>query len=367
MPQQTTFRLPMKGAGYQTLQQGLEDIPEIKAHEVLLRLKAASLNFRDVAISKGTYPFPVKDDVVPCSDAAGIIEEIGSAVTDLHQGDWAIINFDPTNLYGPQKGKIHTIDNGVSLEIRVYSDVHIDWNNAFGGPIDGMLRQHIAVPANAIVPIPRDTELSWAQLAALVCTGTTAWNALYGCLPLKPGKTVLFQGTGGVSLTGLLLAKAAGATTIITSSSDNKLQMVREKYGVDHVINYRTNQDWADEASKITAGKGVDLIFENGGSGTIAQSIRCCARGGQIAVIGLMSPAREMPDVTRLVLGKGCIIRGINVGAKHLTEELVQFVCGHNLQMPVEKVFQFTLEDIIAAYKYIESGVHIGKVCIQIC
>lgn len=241
-----------------------------------------------------------------------------------------------------------------------------DWNNAFGGPVDGMLRQYVAVPSDAIISIPKSTTLSWPQLAGLVCTGTTAWNALYGNMPLKPGHTVLFQGTGGVSMTGLILAKAAGATTIITSSSDDKLKIAQEKYGVDYVINYKKTPEWADEANKITGGQGVDFIFENGGSGTIAQSIKCCARGGQIAVIGFLSAAKEMPDVASLVLDKGCVVRGINVGAKQLTEDLVRFVCSKRLQMPVEKVFGFTHEDVIAAYKYMESGSHIGKICIQV-
>ena len=229
-----------------------------------------------------------------------------------------------------------------------------------------MLRQYVAVPASAIVLVPQSTTLSWAQLAGLVCTGTTSWNALYGNLPLRPGQTVLLQGTGGVSMTGLMLAKAAGATTIITSSSDDKLKMAQEKYGVDHVVNYKKTPEWADEVNKITGGGGADFIFENGGSCTIAQSIKCCARGGQIAVIGFLSQAKEMPDVASLVLDKGCVVRGINVGAKQLTEELVQFVCRQNLQMPVEKVFDFTLEDVIAAYKYMESGSHIGKICIRV-
>ena len=229
-----------------------------------------------------------------------------------------------------------------------------------------MLRQYIAVPASAIVKIPYTSKLSWAQLAGLVCTGTTSWNALYGNLPLKPGQTVLFQGTGGVSMTGLMLAKAAGANTIITSSSDDKLRMAKEKYGADHLINYKTTPNWAEKTNELTNGHGADFIIENGGSGTIAQSIECCARGGQIAVIGFLEPAKEMPDVASLVLGKGCIVRGINVGAKQLTEDLVAFVCSKDLQMPVEKTFGFSRDEILEAYKYLESGSHVGKIAINI-
>ncbi|KAK4580457.1 hypothetical protein LTR86_000660 [Recurvomyces mirabilis] len=344
MAQQTVFRLPSKGAGYDKLSEHSEPVPKPQAHEVLLKIHATTLNYRDIVIANGGYPFPVKDNVVPLSDAAGTIEEVGEAVQGLKKGDWAISNFDITNLYGPQQ----------------------NWLNGLGGPIDGVLRQYIAVPATAIVKIPSSTKLSWSQLASLVCTGTTAWNALYGNLPLKPGQTVLFQGTGGVSTTGLMLAKAAGAKTIITSSSDEKLKMVREKYGADFCVNYKSTPDWAAEVNRITEGHGADFVFENGGSGTIAQSIACVARGGQIAVIGFLSQAKEMPDVAALVLDKGCIVRGINVGAKQLTEDLVKYVCGKDLSVPVEKNFGFERGQILEAFKYLESGGHVGKVCIGI-
>jgi len=229
-----------------------------------------------------------------------------------------------------------------------------------------MLRQYVVIPASAIVKIPQTTQLSWTQLAGLVCTGTTAWNSLYGNLALKPGQTVLLQGTGGVSMTTLILAKAAGAITIITSSSDEKLRMAKEKYGADHLINYKKTPHWAEEANKVTNGRGVDFIIENGGSGTIAQSIECIARGGVISVIGFLSPAQEMPDVASLVLGKGCVVRGINVGAKQLTEELVAFVCGKGIQMPVEKEFPFSREGVVEAYRYLESGSHVGKIGIRV-
>lgn len=229
-----------------------------------------------------------------------------------------------------------------------------------------MLQQYVAVPASAICKISKTTTLTWGQLAGLVCTGTTAWNALYGNLPLKPGHIVLFLGTGGVSMTGLMLAKAAGAITIITSSSDEKLKLAQEKYGADHLINYKKTPKWAEEANKITNGRGANFIFENGGSGTIAQSISCIARGGIIAVIGFLSQAEQMPDVAGLVLDKGCIVRGINVGAKQLTEDLVAFVCAKNLQMPIEETYAFNREEIIKAYERLESGAHVGKICIQV-
>ena len=226
MAQQKVFRLPSKGAGYDAIKETSEPIPKIAPHEVLVKIHATTLNFRDLVIADGRYPFPAKDNVIPLSDGAGTIAEVGADVTGLQKDDWVISNFDVTNLYGPQK----------------------DWEHGLGGPIDGMLREYAAIPASAIVKIPKTTKLRWSQLAGLVCTGTTAWNSLYGNVPLKPGQTVLFQGTGGVSMTGLMLAKAAGAITIITSSSDDKLKMAKDKYGVDYTINYKETPDWDQEA-----------------------------------------------------------------------------------------------------------------------
>ncbi|RDW57284.1 hypothetical protein BP5796_12734 [Coleophoma crateriformis] len=345
MPNQTVFRLQSRGS-HHNIKQHSEPIPTIDSHEVLLKIRGLALNYRDLAVANGTYPFPVKAQVIPCSDAAGEIVQVGSQVSGLKVGDRVVASFDGTNLYGPQK----------------------DWDHAYGGPVDGFLRQFAALPATSTTKVPDEAKLSFMQMAALVCTGVTAWNAFYGNIPLKPGQTVLFQGTGGISATGLLLAKAAGARTIITSSSDDKLALVQEKYGADHVINYKTTPDWAAEAMCLTGGEGVDYILENGGSGTIKQSIDCIKMGGSIAVIGFLSAAKQedMPDVAGLALAKGCIVRGITVGSKQLLEELVRFVVNRELQPPVENTFGFDAEGIRAAFDHIQSGGHIGKICISV-
>lgn len=149
-----------------------EKIPTLDKHEVLLKVKSISLNFRDVAVSDGSYPFPVKDMVVPCSDACGEVVDAGTAVVNVGKGDLVVCTFDPTNFYGAQK----------------------NWNNGLGGPVDGVLRQYIAVPAAAVVKVPSDAGVPTASWASMVCTGVTAWNCLYGNIPLRPGQTVLFQG-----------------------------------------------------------------------------------------------------------------------------------------------------------------------------
>lgn len=209
---------------------------------------------------------------------------IGSAVKGLKPGDRVVANFDVTQMYGHM----------------------LDWNNGQGAAIDGTLRQYAVYAASALVKIPEECELSFVELSTLVCAGLTAWNALFGNAQLKPGQTVLFLDTEGVSIMGLQIAKAAGAVAIITSSSDEKLTFVQEKYGADHVINYKTLPDWASEVNKITQGRGVNFVLENGGAGTIKQSIVATSPGGSVAVIGHLAGMKQedMPNVCALVVGR---------------------------------------------------------------
>ncbi|KAF2021160.1 NAD(P)-binding protein [Aaosphaeria arxii CBS 175.79] len=345
MATQRVFRLPQR-TSIHDLTVGEEKVPEPAAHEVLVRIRSVALNFRDFAVSTGKYPFPVKENVVPCSDLAGEVVGLGSAVEDFSEGDKVIASFDLNTPSGAMQ----------------------DWLHSLGGVYDGALRQFIALPWAVLVKVSSSTSLGFSQLAALVCTGTTAWNALYGNMQLKPGQTVLLLGTGGVSITGLILAKAAGAQTIITSSSDSKLKHVQEKYGVDHIINYKSNPNWSEEVLRITGGRGADFIFENGGAGTIEQSINSVAYGGNIAVIGFLASADKdkMPDVAALALSKGAVVRGIMVGSTEHLREVTRFVTSKNLQVAVEKEFGFSREDVIAAFEYLVSGQHVGKICINV-
>ncbi len=178
----------------------------------------------------------------------------------------------------------------------------------------------------------------------------------------------IFLGTGGISLTALVFAKAAGATTIVTSSSDEKLEYVKSKYGADHTINYNKTPNWAAEVQRITNGKGVDHIIEVTGAGTIEQSIESVAHGGIISIIGFMAPLpqEKMPDVSFLTLSHSCVLRGVLGGSKQQLEEAVRFVGSRGLQMPLDKSFGFNREDIIAALEYVASGKHMGKVCINL-
>lgn len=164
------------------------------------------------------------------------------------------------------------------------------------------------------------------------------------------------------------MAKAAGAITIITSSSDSKLKYVKETYGADYTINYKSTPNWSEEVLNITNGHGADFIFENGGAGTIKESINSVAYGGSIAVIGFLAscPQDEMPDVAALALSKGAVVRGIMVGSKQHLEDVTRLVNSKKLKIPVEKEFGFKRDEVIAAFEYLTSGQHIGKVCIKV-
>lgn len=165
-------------------------------------------------------------------------------------------------------------------------------------------------------------------------------------------------------MTALVFAKAFGCTVIVTSSSDEKLKFVKDNFGADFGINYRTTPDWASEARRLTGGQGVDLVIENGGAGTIQQSLESIRMGGLITIIGFLSKPDEMPDVASLILAKGAIVRGIQVGAKQYLEELVQFVSARNLVIPISCTFPF--DQVHEAFEYLTGGSHVGKVCIEL-
>ncbi|KAF8858850.1 NAD(P)-binding protein [Acephala macrosclerotiorum] len=344
MPSQTVFRFASRD-GIDSLQAFTEPIPTITNHEILIKVRSVALNYRDIAIATSTYPLPVKDQVIPCSDMAGEVTQIGELVTGFSIGDAILAPPNSSFLYGPLREEYAA--------------------GAFGGPKDGMLREYIALSAHAVIKLPKSS-LGFADWAAVVCTGSTVWNAFYGNTALKPGDTVLLLGTGGVSITALIFARAAGATTIITSSSDKKLEYIKSKYGADYTINYKTHPNWAAEVQRITNGKGANHILEINGAATMEQSLNSVARGGAISVIGWSEAPQKMPDVARLSLVKGCIVRGVQGGSKEQLEEVVRFMGNRGLVSPVEKVFGFERDEIVEALKYVGSGEHVGKVCINL-
>ncbi|TFY79186.1 hypothetical protein EWM64_g4829 [Hericium alpestre] len=317
-----------------------EPISQPRAHEVLVRIHAVSLNFRDFAIPSGLYPFPIKDNVVPGSDMAGEVVSVGEGVEEFKIGDRVTANFDQTNWYGPQR----------------------NWHGALGAPIDGVLQQYRVFHEIGLLYVPK--HLTYEEASCWPCTGVTAWNALFGSVPIVPGQTVLFQGTGGVCMTGLQLAHAMGAKTIITSSSDQKLELAK-KMGATHVINYKKHPDWDKVVEELTDGEGADHVFDVVGVNEIEKCFNSVKQGGVISTIGFLGGEQKThPNVPLLALTTGAILRGINVGPKQLHEDLLRFVDTNQLRPHIDKVFPF--EQTKEAIEYLSKGQHSGKIVIKV-
>ncbi|KIY04192.1 uncharacterized protein Z520_00885 [Fonsecaea multimorphosa CBS 102226] len=318
--EQTVFRLTL-GKGLDGLQAFKEPLTAIGDYEVLIKVHSVAINYRDIAISRGIYPLAVKDNVVPCTDMAGEVLQVSKQVDNLSVGDAVVAAISSSTLYGTVKDQDHTL----------------------GSTQDGVLREYIVLPVHQVIKLPKSSH-TLTEWSAMVATASTMWNCFYGSSPLKPGQTVLIQGTGGVALTALIFARAAGATTIITSSSDEKLAAVKAKYRPDHTINYKTHPNWAAEVQRITNGDGADHIIENGGIGTIRQSIECAAMGGSIYLVGFLTgvPQGQVPDVVSLALSKGLRLQGILAGSKQQLEEAVRFIGSRNLPVPVDRTFAST-------------------------
>jgi NADPH:quinone reductase-like Zn-dependent oxidoreductase len=331
----------LPGAGIDALQ--CADLPQrdLGTGEVRVRVHAVSLNYRDLQVAGGNYLVNVDDPIIPCSDGAGEVIETGHGVHRVQPGDRVAGIFFPCWLdgrTGPDK-------------IR----------HALGGEVDGMLAEDVVLDEGALVRIP--PSISWVDACTLPCAGVTAWNALFeSSNGVRPGDTALFLGTGGVSVLGLQLARAAGLRTIITSSSDEKLERARD-LGAHHTINYRTTPEWQDEVLRLTDGVGAHVVLEVGGKDTVNRSVAACAMGGTVAVIGGVSgfggevnPAALLASAKRLA--------GVYVGSRAMFEQLLRFVAAAGLPPVVDRVFTFG--QAREAYRYMESGSHFGKVVIAV-
>ncbi|RAH53140.1 alcohol dehydrogenase [Aspergillus piperis CBS 112811] len=342
------FYLPEK-KGFDSLVLREVSKPSPKQGQILVRIKAISLNWRDGIIALGTYPFPGPDALVPGSDGAGIVEEVGEGVTEWKVGDRVLANFTQDHI----AGKL----NKQSLLSQL------------GGEIQGLLGEYFIFPKLGVVKIP--DYLTFEEASCLPCAALTAWNALYGLVPIRPGQTVLLQGTGGVSTFGLQIAHAAGATTIVTSSSDEKLAKAKE-LGATHLINYRKNPDWAVEAKRLTKGNGVDHIIEVGGTLTLQQSFDSIALHGLIHCIGhITNPdplgaGKELrgPDAAFLALDRVCIVRGVVVGSREQLQDMLECFEAHSIRPVIDRIFDFG--ETRQAYDYLWSSSHTGKVVIRI-
>ncbi len=315
---------------------------EVKAPgpgHVLVRMTAASLNFRDLLVVKGVYNPKMRRPLVPLSDGAGVVEEVGEGVTAWKAGDRVAGCFFQSWLEGD-----------VSAEKTA---------SALGGAIDGVLRERMVFDANGLVRTP--DHLSDEESATLPCAGVTAWHALFEHNRPAPGATVLIQGTGGVSMFALQLAHKAGLRTIVTSSSDAKLARARGM-GADQTINYKTEPEWDKSARDLTGDVGVDHVVEVGGSDTIARSLRAVRMGGTVSVIGVLSGA-EATVSPRALLMNSLRVQGIYVGSRAMFEHLNKALAAHNLKPVIDKTFHWT--EYKEALKYMEGQSHFGKICLR--
>lgn len=332
-----------KENGFDSLHFSEGPVPKVTENDVLVKFHAAALNYRDLIIPKGMYPFPLNFPVVPGSDGAGEVVEVGSKVTQFKKGDKVVTLFNQGHQYG---------------DIDAYATT-----TGLGGTIDGTLREYGVFNEQGLVKAPKN--LDYIETSTLTCAGLTAWNGLFGLKPLKPGQTVLVQGSGGVSVFALQFAKASGATVITTTSSPVKAEKLKQ-LGADHVINYKTDPNWGETARKLTGGIGVDHIIEVGGPGTLQQSFKCIKLEGVISVIGFLaqSDSKAQPTVMD-TLSSLCTVRGIYVGSKAMMQDMIRAVEANNIHPVVDQKI-FSLEQTRDAYEYMWAQKHFGKLTIKI-
>jgi NADPH:quinone reductase-like Zn-dependent oxidoreductase len=326
--------------------QGLDSLTPIERPDpqpgygqVVVRVRATSLNYRDLIIGKGQNP-AIAFPVIPMSDGAGDVVAIGEGVTRVKVGDRVAGIF----FQDWQAGEI-------SKSIM---------KSALGGEIDGMLSEYVVLDQAGVVLLPE--HLSYEEGATLPCAAVTAWHGLVSKGILKAGDTVLLLGTGGVSIFALQFAKLHGARVIITSSSDEKLAQAKAM-GADAAINYKQNPDWEKEVYRLTDRVGVDHVVEVGGSGTLEKSIQAVRYGGRISLIGVLTGFTGAIN-PQPILGKSIILQGIYVGSREMFEAMNRAIAQAQLKPAIDRAFPFT--EARAAYDYLQSGSHFGKVVIRL-
>lgn len=313
----------------------------LRPDEVRVRIHAVALNYRDLMVAQGNYIASSTQALIPCSDAAGDIIETGTHANRFRPGERVVTSFFTDWLDGrasPEKTR-----------------------EALGGSVDGVLAEEVVLKESALVRMPPN--LDFAEAATLSCAGVTAWNALFVEGRLKAGDSVLLQGTGGVSIWGLQLAKAAGVHAIITSSNDQKLERARE-LGAAATINYLQKPEWHEEVLKLTDGRGADLVLDVGGNGTLSRSIAAAGAGGTIAVIGGISGGFSSQLQLLDLIAGAKRLAGIFVGNRTMLEELARCVEHSRLRPVVDRVFAFN--EAIAAYEHLRQARHFGKIVIRV-
>ena len=315
-------------------------VPKPAENEVLVRLKAATLNYRDLLTVKGGYGSRQKFPLVPASDGAGVVERVGPGVREFVRGDRVIGSFFESWISGePSETKMRS---------------------ALGGSVDGVLTEYRLFPKHALVRTPE--HLSDIEAAALPCAGVTAWSAVIKLGGIKPGQTVLTQGTGGVSLFAIQFAKMCGARVIATSSSDAKIERLKT-LGADFTLNYKATPDWGKKAREWS-GHGVDLVVEVGGVGTLNESIRATRIGGTIAFIGVLAGPPPPNSRLPLMVMQQQRLQGVNVGSVEDLQAMADAIAASRMKPVIDKTFSF--DQVKQAFAHMESGAHFGKVAIAI-
>jgi NADPH:quinone reductase-like Zn-dependent oxidoreductase len=325
------------GGGYDKVTLGARASGDPQAGEITVRLHANSLNYHDYAVVSGMWGS--SEPRIPMADGAGVVTTVGDGVTEFRVGDNVVSTFFPTWLAGEPmvEGFATTPGDGV----------------------DGYARESVTASVNAFTLAP----MGWSHVEAstLTTTALTAWRALMSDDALKPGDTVLVQGTGGVSIFALQFAKMAGAKVIATSSSEEKLSRLMA-LGADHVINYRKNANWGELARELTNGRGVDHVVEVGGPATLDQSMLAARVGAHISVIGILTGlSGEVSIVTALI--KQLRLQGLIVGNRSQQQDMVKAIDANKMRPIIDKVFP--LENIVEAFKYQETNQHFGKICLE--
>lgn len=331
-----TYRLT--ASNLDALQLFTEPVRAIGAHEVLVKMHAASLNFKDNFYLAGDKGFQLPRPTVPLSDGAGEVLAVGAGVTRFKAGDRVLGNFVQDWMYGPIAD--HAADSSTTL----------------GHGVDGVLAEYRVFNQETLVMMPAN--LSFEEGATLPCAALTAWNAVKD---VRSSELVLILGTGGVALFALQFAKALGAQTIVTSSSDAKLALAKEA-GADHVINYVRNPQWHEAARAISGGKGVDHVVETVGPDTLERSILATRREGVVHLVGLINPVGKI-DPMPILLGT-VVVRGVRVGSRQMFEEMNRFIEKKAIRPVIGHRFSF--DNARAAFEQQVKGPEFGKIVVSI-
>jgi NADPH:quinone reductase-like Zn-dependent oxidoreductase len=333
----TTRAFVLESPGYDGLRERIRDVPTVGPDQVLVRMRAASLNYRDLKILKGVYDRMPTLPLVLLSDGAGDVIEVGREVREFQPRDRVM----PVYMEGWYTGPMTAARD--------------NWRSR-GGDIGGTAVEYAVYREQDVVPIPNS--LSYEQAACLPCAGVTAWHALVSVGRVKAGDTVLVMGSGGVSVFALQIAKLSGARVIVTSSDDTKLSRL-VALGASDGINYKKVPDWAEAVRSLTAGRGVDHVIEVGGTGTIQQSIRATRDGGQIEIIGNLTGEFASSKLTE----RGIQMTLIVVGSREMLEDLIRAIDLHREMPTIDSRFSFSkLKEALA---YLETGKHFGKVVVN--